>query len=473
MAATRELCNLIRDREEEEEVVWVGQYSSKHEILLVGEGDFSFSLSLAARFGSASNISASSLDSYDDVVRKYNSAKSNLYTLKRLGANLLHGVDATKLHLHPLLLFTKFHIVIFNFPHAGFHGKESHPSLIRKHRELVFGFFHAAVHMLRADGQVHVSHKNKAPFCHWNLEELASRCSLALIQSVAFDKRDYPGYENKRGDGSRCDKPFLLGECTTFKFRFSRVAKELYAEKVKLRVAKEVESTKCTQAFTNYHEPVSFDHDGYPLHTEFQSVRQRPALFDISNHQDHNFRKVQDHFVQSRQRKSPLDLSYYQERSQYEDVFIRETERSAFLPLERNHAGFLKDFLQFEKLGYSERSSLSCQDFQFQAHHHRQEHFHECSNRFNGVSLDIYNEMIQNRSYIRESQERSRLLCGDFLVPASEKPLFEHSNRSNGIYHETYNMEGRRMLTYNTTGESRERSLTRRSYLDIYPPQHW
>ena len=43
---------------------WVKHYSSSDQILLVGEGDFSFSLSLALAFGSASNILATSLDSY-------------------------------------------------------------------------------------------------------------------------------------------------------------------------------------------------------------------------------------------------------------------------------------------------------------------------------------------------------------------------------------------------------------------------
>ncbi|XP_052621159.1 heavy metal-associated isoprenylated plant protein 41-like [Lactuca sativa] len=47
-----------------EEEKWVKHYSSNHQILLVGEGDFSFALSLAMSFGSASNIVATSLDSY-------------------------------------------------------------------------------------------------------------------------------------------------------------------------------------------------------------------------------------------------------------------------------------------------------------------------------------------------------------------------------------------------------------------------
>lgn len=41
----------------------IKHYSNHHKILLVGEGDFSFSKCLANAFGSASNITATSLDS--------------------------------------------------------------------------------------------------------------------------------------------------------------------------------------------------------------------------------------------------------------------------------------------------------------------------------------------------------------------------------------------------------------------------
>ncbi|KAI3434032.1 DUF2431 domain-containing protein [Psidium guajava] len=223
------------DDEGEEEIEesrekWLQQYSPHHRILLVGEGDFSFSSSLASAFGSASNVTATSLDLYDDLIRKYKKAKSNLGKLKKLGASLLHGVDATLMTLHADLRVRKFDRIIFNFPHAGFRGKEDNVQLINMHRELVHGFFHNASQMLRADGEIHVSHKTNAPFCHWNLEGLASWNSLKLTDQTAFKRKNYPGYYNKRGDGWRCDEPFPLGLCSTFKFRFYPGAREVLRE---------------------------------------------------------------------------------------------------------------------------------------------------------------------------------------------------------------------------------------------------
>ncbi|KAL9382879.1 hypothetical protein Peur_023202 [Populus x canadensis] len=83
----------------EDKEKWVKHYSSKHQILLVGEGDFSFSWCLARSFGSGSKIVASSLDSYDVVIQKYKKAKTNLESLKELGASTLYGVDASSLVL--------------------------------------------------------------------------------------------------------------------------------------------------------------------------------------------------------------------------------------------------------------------------------------------------------------------------------------------------------------------------------------
>ncbi|CAI0394945.1 unnamed protein product [Linum tenue] len=200
-------------------------YLPDHVILLVGEGDFSFSLSLARSFGSASNIVATSLDTRDDLMKKYKKAGFNLALLRELGAHVFHGVDATKMMDHPHLKILRFDRIIFNFPHAGFHGKEDSPKLISKHAELVHGFFRNASAMLRRPwGEVHVSHKTTKPYCDWNIVELAFHSFLTFVCAVDFRPEDYPNYSNKRGDGKKADESFHLGECSTFVFCSSMAA---------------------------------------------------------------------------------------------------------------------------------------------------------------------------------------------------------------------------------------------------------
>lgn len=52
------------EEEEEEGVKWLKHYSSMQSILVVGDGDFSFSRALAVAFCSGENLVSTSLDSY-------------------------------------------------------------------------------------------------------------------------------------------------------------------------------------------------------------------------------------------------------------------------------------------------------------------------------------------------------------------------------------------------------------------------
>ncbi|KAH6822776.1 ferredoxin-fold anticodon-binding domain protein [Perilla frutescens var. hirtella] len=203
---------------------WIKHYSSSHNILLVGEGDFSFSLCLGLSFGCATNIVATTLDSYDELIKKYKHAKANLVVLRILGASVLHGVDATNMWSVPDLRCRKFHRIVYNFPHAGFYGKESDPSIVMMHRDLVRRFLQNASAMLNVVGEIHVNHKATAPFNRWRVEDLGYECSLVCIAQDEFSIGDYPGYHNKRGSGSRADEPFPLGSCKTFRFRLHPVA---------------------------------------------------------------------------------------------------------------------------------------------------------------------------------------------------------------------------------------------------------
>lgn len=92
------------------------------------------------------------------------------------------------------------------------------------HKRLVYDFFKNSSQMLRFGGEIHVNHKTTAPFCDWNIIQLAHQNSLELIGSADFNIQDYPGYNNKRGQGSRCDDPFFLGECSTYKFSINHRA---------------------------------------------------------------------------------------------------------------------------------------------------------------------------------------------------------------------------------------------------------
>ncbi|KAG8921805.1 hypothetical protein FRC00_008214 [Tulasnella sp. 408] len=91
-------------------------------ILLVGEGNFSFTLSLVKTHKIPSyNILATTLDSEADCYAKYpNDASEIVSDLRSLGVRVVFGVDATRLEKSKEVMQAKggWNKVVFNFPHA-------------------------------------------------------------------------------------------------------------------------------------------------------------------------------------------------------------------------------------------------------------------------------------------------------------------------------------------------------------------
>ncbi|CAL5403304.1 unnamed protein product [Camellia sinensis] len=162
-------------RRRKEGVRWIQHYKNGQKILLVGEGDFSFSACLATAFRSAVNMVATSLHSQELLKVEHWTSEAELQTLERLGCLILHEVDVYGMGYHPTLSRMKFDVVIFNFPHAGhFYG-----------------------------------------FCERD-EELSDACYNSLI-------RGFPNSaHNKRGGDINCNKPFLPKLCFTFKFTLKK-----------------------------------------------------------------------------------------------------------------------------------------------------------------------------------------------------------------------------------------------------------
>ncbi|KAE8677254.1 putative Late embryoproteinsis abundant hydroxyproline-rich glycoprotein family [Hibiscus syriacus] len=195
---------------------WIRHYSSSQRMLLVGEGDFSFSVCLARAFGSATNMVATSLDSRGFLLRNYKKAMANIYELRTRGCMVLHGIDATEMANHCYLGAIKFDRIIYNFPHAGFCSDVPSESQKRRHQLLVSCFFKNAKEMINESGEIHVTHKSNGFFLEWNLRGLAAAVGLRLIQEVPFKLTDFPGYRTKYGFGG--DMNFYCHPSKTYMF---------------------------------------------------------------------------------------------------------------------------------------------------------------------------------------------------------------------------------------------------------------
>lgn len=168
-------------------------------ILLVGEGNFSFSASLSQLYSeSDTSITATCLQHQDEALR-HEGASSNIHTIRDTGGTVLFEVDCTKLEECTSLKGCVFDRVVFNFPHCG------RKSGVKKNRELLKNFFLSCVQVLAEDGEVHVSLCNgqggtladqpkREWHNSWQVVSMASEAHLILCDVQPFESEKYQSY---------------------------------------------------------------------------------------------------------------------------------------------------------------------------------------------------------------------------------------------------------------------------------------
>ena len=225
------------------------QASQKHDvpfgaydhILLVGEGDFTFTKSLVEEHGCA-NVTATSFDTEAEVLEKYPTFAGTRDALTSLTppVPLHHGIDATKLSSHKQLRCSReddeddeepvsgWDTIAFMFPHVGGLSTDVNRQ-VRSNQALVVGFFKACLEtssskqrlrileaqankpnlvqrrpneFLRMGGRVMVALFDGEPYSLWNVRDLARHAGLKVVESWKFDWSQYPGYGHVRTLGA-------------------------------------------------------------------------------------------------------------------------------------------------------------------------------------------------------------------------------------------------------------------------------
>ncbi|KAL9587763.1 MAG: hypothetical protein Q9212_000055 [Teloschistes hypoglaucus] len=189
-------------------------FTPNDHILLVGEGDFSFTHSLYTHH-SCVTLVATSYDTASQVTDKYPQSTAYIQELESAtrededaDIRILYGVDATKLGKGGSnggggkeVRKGGFDRVVFNFPHVGGLTKDVNRQ-VRHNQELLVNFFKAATPLLAPAGTIIVTIFEGEPYSLWNIRDLARHVGLKVGRNFKFQSRAYPGYKHARTLGN-------------------------------------------------------------------------------------------------------------------------------------------------------------------------------------------------------------------------------------------------------------------------------
>ncbi|CAD7936947.1 unnamed protein product [Amoebophrya sp. A120] len=180
------------------------------EVLVVGDGDLSFSCSFALHINDIKQLTATVYEKEDEFRRRYGEMSEtaglvNLKTLEMYGCNLLFGVDATNIYDSLVKSgvipagsweFKKYDCVLWNFPYPiewrAWNVKEKSTALLRN-------FFASARHFVKAEGHLRIALLMNQ-YDNWRIEESSLAAGLRLERMEKFEKGKYKYYCNRYGD---------------------------------------------------------------------------------------------------------------------------------------------------------------------------------------------------------------------------------------------------------------------------------
>ncbi len=162
-------------------------------VILVGEGNLSFSKSLLSNFNSGiKQMFATTFEAKEELSVE---AHKNAKFLLREGVKVLHGVDANKLRSY----FSERNIgfvntIVFQFPHTGKrntkYGKSTNHYLIRH-------FLQEATELIDEKGRVIISSVD-TPYYDgmFQFERAAEKTKTKIVNCYSFEPKSFPGYNH-------------------------------------------------------------------------------------------------------------------------------------------------------------------------------------------------------------------------------------------------------------------------------------